>query len=74
MKLKLMMMASVLVLLLPLAGFAAGTAEEGAKPSVAVLEPVYEFDEVVDGSQVIHDFIVRNTGDAPLDITKVKPG
>lgn len=69
-----MMLAFILVLLLPQAGLSAEPAREGAKPSAIVPESTYEFDEVVDGSQVIHDFIIQNKGDAPLDITKVKPG
>ena len=69
-----MMLIGVLLLLLPQAGLSAEAVTDGAKPSAIVSEPTYEFDEVVDGSQVIHDFIIQNKGDAPLDITKVKPG
>jgi len=69
-----MMLIGVLLLLLPQAGLSAEAATDGAKPSAIVPEPTYEFDEVVDGSQVIHDFIIHNKGGAPLDITKVKPG
>lgn len=69
-----MMFIVMLVFFLPQAGFSADAATDAAKPSVYVPEPTYKFDEVVDGSQVIHDFIIQNKGDAPLDITKVKPG
>ena len=32
----------------------------------------YQFDAVVEGQEVSHDFIVQNKGSAPLDIMKVK--
>lgn len=34
----------------------------------------FEFEAVADGTEVQHDFIVRNTGTAPLDIKEVKTG
>jgi hypothetical protein len=40
-----------------------------------VIEPTaYSFDPVVDGTKVTHDFVVRNEGDAVLNIHKVKTG
>ena len=64
---------AMLAALIPLTGFSA-TENDGAEPVVYVPEPVFEFDKVVDGSEVVHDFIVQNKGDATLDITKVRPG
>jgi hypothetical protein len=32
----------------------------------------YEFEPVLEGSQVTHDFVVQNKGSAPLEIQKVK--
>jgi hypothetical protein len=43
-------------------------------PQVALPEPVYEFAPVIEGYYVEHDFIVRNQGDAPLEILKVQTG
>ena len=44
------------------------------KPGVMLPELKYEFDPVVDGSQVTHNFAIKNTGDGPLAITQVKTG
>ena len=43
-------------------------------PVVELPELKYEFDPVVDGTQITHGFTVRNPGDAPLAITQVKTG
>jgi hypothetical protein len=34
----------------------------------------WEFTPVVDGKAVIHDFVIQNKGNAPLNISKVKTG
>ncbi len=44
------------------------------KPSVVVSELKYEFDPVVDGTQITHDFAIKNAGDGSLAITQVKTG
>ncbi len=44
------------------------------KPGAVLPELKYEFDPVVDGTQVTHDFAIKNTGDGPLAITQVKTG
>jgi hypothetical protein len=44
------------------------------KPSVVAPELKYQFNPVVDGTQVTHDFAIKNTGDGPLAITQVKTG
>ena len=42
---------------------------------VAVLEAAaYDFGTTLVGSNVIHDFIVKNTGDVDLEIKSVNPG
>lgn len=46
-----------------------------ASPNVplAVMQDfVHEFSPVVEGTQIVHDFIVQNKGNAPLIIEKVK--
>jgi hypothetical protein len=45
-----------------------------AFPKAHVPEPNYEFQPVVEGENVIHDFVVQNKGTATLDITRVRPG
>lgn len=44
------------------------------QPSAFLTEDRYDFLPVLDGVSVVHDFIIKNKGDAPLDITKVKTG
>lgn len=44
-----------------------------AGPTAVPLEPVYEFSSLVEGEVVDHAFIIRNTGDTPLNITNVLP-
>ena len=34
----------------------------------------YEFDPVVEGAEIDHQFIIQNKGTAPLNIEKVKTG
>ena len=34
----------------------------------------WEFNPVVDGKAVTHDFVIQNKGNAPLNISKVKTG
>jgi len=46
-----------------------------ASPSVplaVIQDDVHEFSPVVEGTQVVHDFIVQNKGNAPLIVEKVK--
>lgn len=41
-------------------------------PSLSVPQPLYTFESVVDGTQVIHDFDIQNKGSETLEIKKVK--
>jgi hypothetical protein len=43
-------------------------------PSIKVPESTYDFGEIMEGGEVAHDFIVTNTGKAPLEINQVRPG
>ncbi len=43
-------------------------------PAVVVPELKHEFEPVVDGTQITHDFVVKNTGEGPLAIAQVKTG
>jgi hypothetical protein len=49
------------------AGYAAG-------PRMVIEDKSFDFKEVTEGSVVSHSFRVRNTGDEPLQIRKVRPG
>ncbi|MEN6474398.1 MAG: DUF1573 domain-containing protein [Syntrophaceae bacterium] len=43
-----------------------------AAPKVMIAEPQYMFGQVLDGVVVTHDFVIRNQGDAPLIIGRVR--
>ncbi len=41
-------------------------------PSALIAKPLYEFEPVVDGTQVMHDYVIQNKGAKTLEIQKVK--
>jgi hypothetical protein len=43
-------------------------------PRAVVSESVFEFQPVIEGSQIVHDFIIENRGDSPLAIPHLKSG
>jgi hypothetical protein len=43
-------------------------------PSAYLPVDNYEFDTVVEGAEIDHQFIIQNKGTAPLNIEKVKTG
>jgi hypothetical protein len=43
-------------------------------PSAYLPADNYEFDPVVEGADIDHQFIIQNKGTAPLNIEKVKTG
>jgi len=46
--------------------------EAKAQPSIQVKELVFDFGEILEGTEVEHEFIVRNTGMADLNIERVQ--
>jgi hypothetical protein len=54
----------------------ASPAAGGSMPGAAVFFPekTFEFQPVIEGAKVIHDFIVMNQGSAPLVISDVRTG
>lgn len=44
------------------------------KPRAALEKSVYEFSAVVEGADVEHDFILKNTGSVALEIVKLDAG
>jgi len=42
------------------------------KPVAVIQNPDYEFPSVLDGTEVTHEFVIKNKGDALLKIEKVK--
>lgn len=65
-----------LCLALPLA--AASGAQETpaptAKPKAVVVEATFDAGTVAKGEQIVHDFLIKNEGQAPLQIERVEPG
>jgi hypothetical protein len=45
-----------------------------ASPKAVVPVSRFEFESVVEGHQVVHEFRIQNQGQAPLEIEKVKTG
>lgn len=46
-------------------------ASPGKNPAISIQAPVYTFPEVLDGQKVVHDYIVKNNGNAVLKILGV---
>lgn len=65
-----------LCLALPLAAAAKGqeTPAPAAKPRAVVVEPMFDAGQVAKGEQIVHDFLIKNEGQAPLQIERVEPG
>jgi hypothetical protein len=49
-------------------------AEKEAAASVFFPESQYEFSPVLDGTKVVHDFVIQNKGSATLTVERVKTG
>lgn len=43
-------------------------------PAAFVSEPVYKFGTVVDGTKIVHEFIIENQGESPLLISEITTG
>lgn len=52
----------------------AGFSVAAAEPVAVAPEPGFTFPTVVEGNEVIHDFVIQNKGNATLEIQKVKTG
>lgn len=63
--------SSLQVALLVFMGFAAPVFGAGPTPMAVVDKPSYDFAQVIDGTVVTHDFVIKNQGDAPLTIGKI---
>lgn len=64
----------LVLMLLASSGIQAQTESQSAGPAIIVPEAQFEFKPVVEGTEVIHGFTVRNTGDGPLTIERVRTG
>jgi len=43
-------------------------------PAASLAERTYQFGSVVEGTRISHDFVLKNNGNAPLVIEKIKTG
>jgi len=67
---KILLMVS---LLFPFVGFALPGAAVAA-PHAVFPEDAFDAGSVKEGSRVMHEFVVLNRGDQPLEILRVAPG
>jgi len=49
-------------------------AQDDAHPSAFFPATSYEFSPVLDGTNVVHEFVIQNKGNALLKVEKVKTG
>ncbi len=47
---------------------------EDLMPAASLTERTYQFGSVVEGTRISHDFVLKNNGNAPLVIEKIKTG
>lgn len=52
---------------------AASSTTQGT-PEITIPEPSFQFDPAIEGDVIIHEFTIRNTGNAPLEILKIQTG
>jgi hypothetical protein len=64
-------LAIIFFLLLFSSAFAEKPEEEN-RPEAHFPENTFTFDKVLEGTLVIHDFVIKNTGNAPLIVENVK--
>jgi hypothetical protein len=48
--------------------------QEDAQPSAFFPATSYEFEPVLDGTKVVHDFVIQNKGSVPLKVERVRTG
>lgn len=74
MKWKKGIIPAICALIFLAANTAAGEETADKSPSAFLPEPVYTFEPVVEGAEVVHDFILQNKGNETLFIEKLKSG
>ena len=48
-----------------------GAARIAAAPRIEIDQPIFDFGSVANGTEVVHDFAIRNSGDSELDLGRV---
>ena len=71
MKTKWALVAVLLTLFISPAG---GQGETGASPGAFLPQQRFEFKPVPEGTKVLHEYVLKNTGSAPLEIKEVRTG
>ncbi|MCG8633000.1 MAG: DUF1573 domain-containing protein [Desulfobacterales bacterium] len=67
-------MMKKLVILIVAAGFLTlSTGAAMAAPKAVPVNPAFEFSDIAEGQGITHEFIIRNEGDANLNILSVIP-
>jgi hypothetical protein len=64
----------ILVLLWHPPLFADTSTSTQATPRITIPDPSYQFDPVIEGDVVTHEFTLINSGDALLEILKIQTG
>lgn len=64
-------LCALLALTAPLVAQQAAPSESG--PRVIMPEPVFDAGKIAKGEKITHDFVIRNDGEATLEITDVRP-
>jgi hypothetical protein len=65
---------SQLIMALCLFIIGASAHADAGQPVASVEIYTYDFGKVLDGTDILHDFTVKNTGDADLEIKDVQAG
>lgn len=65
--------SKTVILALCAALLVAGALLAQGTPKAVAVEPIKDAGTVPKGEKIIHDFAIRNDGDAPLEITNVRP-
>ena len=73
MKFKILTVLCVTLFLTLFAAVCFGTQDQSG-PSAFFPETTFEFTPVLDGSKVVHEFVIQNKGTATLKVEKVKTG
>jgi hypothetical protein len=48
-------------------------AQAAAQPKAVPVEPIKDVGTIAKGEKIVHDFVLRNEGNAPLEVTGVRP-
>ena len=73
MKLKALTVFSITLLFALSAAVCFATGDQPS-PSAYFPESSYEFEPVLDGAKIVHDFVIQNKGTATLKVDRVKTG